>query len=176
MLPGYPAGVAATSPPYPTPRGVIPWGDPACTHKLFVVGWVRAVQPAAIPRFVVLGYAAQTHPTTTRFAGRPASPAEPAGRGREFQSGSRPRRNTLFCAMARILTPTNVQEGVQFFSCGPWGSSGGLKVEPSRVCQQPDIFRPHQGCRATPMRRVFFLITISGKDSPGELHDQGIGT
>ena len=22
-------GVAATSPPYPTPRGAIPWGDPA---------------------------------------------------------------------------------------------------------------------------------------------------
>ena len=29
MLPGYPAGVAATSPPYPTPGGAIPWGDPA---------------------------------------------------------------------------------------------------------------------------------------------------
>ena len=29
MLPGYPAGVAATSPPYPTPRGAIPWGHPA---------------------------------------------------------------------------------------------------------------------------------------------------
>jgi hypothetical protein len=29
MLPGYPAGVAATSPPYPTPREAIPWGHPA---------------------------------------------------------------------------------------------------------------------------------------------------
>ena len=29
MLPGYPAGMAATSPPYPTPRGAIPWGHPA---------------------------------------------------------------------------------------------------------------------------------------------------
>ena len=29
MLPDYPAGVAATSPPYPTPRGAIPWGHPA---------------------------------------------------------------------------------------------------------------------------------------------------
>jgi len=29
MLPGYPARMAATSPPYPTPRGAIPWGHPA---------------------------------------------------------------------------------------------------------------------------------------------------
>ncbi|MGZ6031234.1 MAG: hypothetical protein ACXWNS_05715, partial [Isosphaeraceae bacterium] len=29
MLPGYPAGVAATSPPYATLRGAIPWGHPA---------------------------------------------------------------------------------------------------------------------------------------------------
>src|SRR5271157_1372930 len=29
MLPGYPAGMAATSPPYPIPRGAIPWGHPA---------------------------------------------------------------------------------------------------------------------------------------------------
>ncbi len=29
MLPGYPAGMAATSPPYPIPRGAIAWGHPA---------------------------------------------------------------------------------------------------------------------------------------------------
>ena len=28
-------GVAATSPPYPTPRGAIPWGHPAWTWKNF---------------------------------------------------------------------------------------------------------------------------------------------
>ena len=35
MLPGYPAGVAATSPPYPTPRGAIPWGDSARNPSVY---------------------------------------------------------------------------------------------------------------------------------------------
>ena len=33
MLPGYPAGVAVTPPPYPTPGGAIPQGDPARNSK-----------------------------------------------------------------------------------------------------------------------------------------------
>ena len=28
-------GVAATSPPYPTPRGAIPWGDPARNPSVY---------------------------------------------------------------------------------------------------------------------------------------------
>ena len=50
MLPGYPAGVAATSPPYPTPRGAIPWGHPLDDHfrkaHVAMVGEVRRASRA----------------------------------------------------------------------------------------------------------------------------------
>ena len=42
MLPGYPAGVAATSPPYPTPRGAIPWGDSARNPSVYFPEWASA--------------------------------------------------------------------------------------------------------------------------------------
>ena len=42
MLPGYPAGVAATSPPYPTLRGAIPWATRPGTHDLRRSFWSAA--------------------------------------------------------------------------------------------------------------------------------------
>jgi hypothetical protein len=42
-------GVAATSPPYPTPRGAIPWGHPA-RNSPFRLGLSHTLRPRGRPR------------------------------------------------------------------------------------------------------------------------------
>ena len=108
MLPGYPAGVAATSPPYPTPRGAFPWGHPArnslspelrmvspelvhlplviedIDHQQFGLSPIGAIPVTALGRLgTALGRADSQPPAVGRddhpATGRALSPVELAG-------------------------------------------------------------------------------------------------
>jgi len=48
-------GVAATSPPYPTPRGAIPWGDPAFFSPVFPTA-EKPEEPGFVHRCLFLFY------------------------------------------------------------------------------------------------------------------------
>src|SRR5271166_1414173 len=75
MLPGYPAGVAATSPPYPTPRGAIPWGHPARNY-----GRPRSTAVASAPLGgAAVGGSASRYSAVGGFTSRVSGPTP--GRG-----------------------------------------------------------------------------------------------
>src|SRR5271165_4455777 len=84
MLPGYPAGVAATSPPYPTPRGAIPWGHPARNSGLQMqTRMEESAQGKEKPPRITLGE------TESRFFDTSRRTRQPPGARRAWTCGER---------------------------------------------------------------------------------------